>query len=87
MGMMPGVEFPASEVPVPVGSRLYLYTDGCHEIHLPAGGLWPFDDFVAFMSQPTPPSISIMDSLLDHVRRLSGTGVLHDDFSIVEARF
>jgi len=87
MGMMQGVEFPASELAVPAGSRLYLYTDGCHEIHLPNGGLWPFDDFVAFMSQPVPPSSSIMDGLLDHVRRLSGTGVLLDDFSIVEATF
>lgn len=87
MGMMPGAEFPTSELPVPAGSRLYLYTDGCHEIHLPNGGLWPFDDFLAFMTQPAPATTSLMDGLREHVKRLSGSGVLHDDFSIVEATF
>ena len=87
MGMVPGAEFSASAVSVPAGSRLYVYTDGCHEIHLPSGGLWSFDEFAAFISQPVPPSTSIMDRLLDHVRRLSDTDVLLDDFSIVEATF
>lgn len=87
MGVMDSPEFITNSRPVPLGSRMYLFTDGVHEIHMPDGGIWTFDEFVEFMSVPAQSSESLLDRLLAHVRRLHGSDLLDDDFSIVEVRF
>ncbi len=87
MGMMPWPDFETNTCPVPPGSRLFLYSDGVHEIHKPDGGEWAFADFVAYMAQPVNESVSRMDELLLHARALHGSDMLDDDFSIVEMRF
>jgi sigma-B regulation protein RsbU (phosphoserine phosphatase) len=87
MGIMPNSTFTVCESAIPARSRLYLYTDGCQEIHLPDGGQWPFDRFIDFMARSAASSTSVMDDLLGHVRRLNGGDSLLDDFSIIEAMF
>ncbi|MHC4400148.1 MAG: SpoIIE family protein phosphatase [Planctomycetota bacterium] len=87
IGAMPWPEFEAGRRKIPAGSRLYIYSDGVHEIHKTDGGEWTFEEFVAFMSQARDPAASIIDRLLGHVRRLNGSDNLDDDFSMMEARF
>ena len=87
IGAVPWPEFETGSHKIAAGSRLYLYSDGVHEIHKADGGEWTFDEFVAFMSQAPDPSVSILDRLLEHVQELNGSAELDDDFSIVEARF
>jgi sigma-B regulation protein RsbU (phosphoserine phosphatase) len=86
IGIMPWPEFDAEEREAPPGSRLYVYSDGAHEIHLPDGGEWAFDDFVQYMSQPLAAGESLMDRLLAHVRVLHGLTTLDDDFTVIECR-
>ena len=85
--MMDWPEFDQCERPLAPGSRLYVYSDGVHEIHKPDGTDWEFDEFVAFLSQPAPAAGSVMDALYDHVRAIHGSNTLDDDFSILEAVF
>jgi sigma-B regulation protein RsbU (phosphoserine phosphatase) len=87
MGMMPWPEFDTKTCTVPAHSRLYLYSDGCHEIHKPDGSEWAFAEFVAFMTEPGDESAPKMDRLLHHARALHGSDSLDDDFSIVEVEF
>jgi sigma-B regulation protein RsbU (phosphoserine phosphatase) len=87
IGAMPWDEFETVRRVIPPGSRLYIYSDGVHEIHKTDDEEWPFDEFVEFMSQPVDPSDSLPEKLLKHVQMLSGTDVLDDDFSMVEVRF
>lgn len=87
MGMMPWPDFETSQCVVPPGSRLYVYSDGCHEIHRRDGAVWNFDEFVAFMAEPSTPNLSRMDQLLQTARALKGADQLDDDFSIIELRF
>ncbi len=87
IGAMPWDEFETSRREIPAGSRLYVYSDGCHEIHKADGQEWTFGEFVAFMGQSVEPSESLPAELLKHVRDLNGADVLDDDFSIVEVRF
>jgi sigma-B regulation protein RsbU (phosphoserine phosphatase) len=87
MGMMPWPEFETSHCAVPRGSRLYVYSDGCHEIHKSDGGDWTFDEFIDFMAQPSDSPLPLMDRLLQTARALTGTGQLDDDFSIIELQF
>jgi hypothetical protein len=69
------------------GSRLFLYSDGVHEIHKADGEEWTYTEFVQFMSQPDEGPKSLPNRLLEHVRQLNGSNVLDDDFSMVEVRF
>ncbi|MCE9548080.1 MAG: SpoIIE family protein phosphatase [Planctomycetia bacterium] len=87
MGMMPWPEFETSQCAVPAGSRLYVYSDGCHEIHSSDGAEWKFDEFVSFIAEPSSSPQSLMDRLLATARRLKGSDQLDDDFSIIEMCF
>ena len=87
IGAMPWPEFETDRREISTGSRLYVYSDGVHEIHKADGGEWTFAEFVAFMSQPFDPTVSLSAKLLKHVRLLNGSDVLDDDFSMVEVRF
>lgn len=87
IGAMPWDEFESTTRDIAAGARLYLYSDGVHEIHKPDGGEWAFNEFVEFMSQPADSDNSLLTRLLDHVRNLNGSDLLDDDFSIVEIRF
>lgn len=87
MGVMDWEEFLPGSVEVPAGSRLYLYTDGAHEIHKADGSEWLFEEFLDYMSQPPQDDISLMDRLLWHVRELHGSQSLDDDFTTIEVQF
>jgi sigma-B regulation protein RsbU (phosphoserine phosphatase) len=87
MGMMPWPGFATNEVTVEPGSRLYVYTDGVHEIHKPDGTDWTFDELVDFVTPPPSGDTPLMDRLHRHVCDLHGSDELDDDFSIIEAHF
>lgn len=87
IGMMPWTDWPTGQCDIAPGSRMFLYTDGAHEIHLADGREWAHSEFVEFMSQPVDPDRSIMDRLFEHVKALKGDNTLDDDFSIIEMQF
>ena len=90
MGVMDCEDFGNGQISISPGSRLYLYTDGAHEIHRLDGTDWQFEEFVAFMeSLHNSPAdeASLIDRLLFHVRELRGSNLLDDDFSVIEACF
>lgn len=87
MGMMDWPEFETGQRQVESPARLYVYSDGVHEIQRITGGEWPFEEYVAFLSSlPDDKQGGVMDRLLEHGRMLRGSDQLSDDFSIIEAR-
>lgn len=86
LGMIPGLEFEDREVAVPPASRLFVYSDGAHEIHTPGGETWEFRAFIDYVSQICHAEDPLKD-LLDHVRGLRGSDQLDDDFSALEVCF
>jgi sigma-B regulation protein RsbU (phosphoserine phosphatase) len=94
VGAVEGLEYEASEVEVPPGSRLYIYSDGAFEISRTDGSMWPFAEFVETLARaagapgsgdagtPGP-----LDSLLGHIRGLSGQDDFQDDCSMMELVF
>jgi sigma-B regulation protein RsbU (phosphoserine phosphatase) len=87
MGMMPWPEFTTDRRSIRSPARLYVYSDGVHEIHKPDETSWTYEEYLTFMAQACDPSLSLMDRLLAHVRELHASELLDDDFSILEARF
>jgi sigma-B regulation protein RsbU (phosphoserine phosphatase) len=89
IGAVPDLEFRSGSVELDAFAKLYLYSDGVHEIQRTDESMWPFDEFVAFMKQGPHDAEggALMDRLIAHDRGLQGRDEFVDDFSIVEFRF
>lgn len=85
LGMMSWPEFEVCEVVVPPDSRLYLYSDGAHEIHKTDGTDWAFDDFVDHMAALVREKPGeVMDQLHRDIVAMHGSATLDDDMTILE---
>jgi sigma-B regulation protein RsbU (phosphoserine phosphatase) len=87
MGIMEDEVYATASRVVEPGSRLFLYTDGAHEIHKKDGTEWQFEEFVTYMGQASQSQGPVMEGLLAHVRELSGSQSLPDDFTMIEVKF
>jgi sigma-B regulation protein RsbU (phosphoserine phosphatase) len=87
IGAVDGLEFGSSEVEVPAGARLFVYSDGAFEISTPEGKMWAFDAFVKTLAGAPPGPTSPMDDLVSQVREISGREDFADDFSMLELVF
>lgn len=85
--------FPEREAYVPLGSQLYLFSDGLYEIRLTDGSLLRWDDFVALFEAHSadcarsPDCISPIRRIVDEVRERSAREPFADDVSILEISF
>lgn len=87
VGAFSELEYDSETVTVGPYAKLFLFSDGAYEIERVDGSMWPFSEFLSFMSRPVPSGASTMDTLMEHVRSLSGKQEFADDFSIMELRF
>lgn len=81
-----GLPFERTTIRLDASARLYIFSDGVYEIEKPDGETWAFEEFVDFLAA-VPPGCNAMDDLLAHARRLCGSQVLADDFSMLEVSF
>ncbi len=86
IGMAPAVQFTMAEAVAPVGSRLYLFSDGAFELSRVDGRLGTIEDLIALIAEPgneqTEP-----DRLFDAIRQATGRRPLEDDVSLVAIEF
>ncbi|MFM7077143.1 MAG: PP2C family protein-serine/threonine phosphatase [Planctomycetaceae bacterium] len=90
VGAIEGVEFSGSEVAVPPGSRLFVFSDGAFEIVRPGGGMWSLAEFRGFLASEAGAGGAAgagLDHLLAHARGLAGHAPLLDDLSILAIDF
>jgi sigma-B regulation protein RsbU (phosphoserine phosphatase) len=92
VGAVEGLDYAADEVTVAPGSRLYIYSDGAFEISRVDGTMWPFREFEETLARAAGASPHLgesgaMDSLLGHIKNVSGRDDFQDDFSMVEVAF
>ena len=86
VGAFPDLDFDSETTTLEPFVRLFLFSDGASEIERTDGSMWPFSEFIEFMGRPVPAGLSGMDTLMAHVRALSGQHEFADDFSIIEFR-
>ena len=84
VGAVDGMDYSAKTVALGAVNRLYLYSDGAVEIHLPDGSTWNTAGFLDFMGQPTPAGTSLIDHLIAHIIKLGNSDSFSDDVSILE---
>ncbi|MGO9118054.1 MAG: PP2C family protein-serine/threonine phosphatase [Desulfomonilaceae bacterium] len=84
IGGLAGVDFDCDQVTIKGPARLYVFSDGVYEIMNENGACWGFDDLKAYLENSADRGKSIMDDLWTHVRQISGSETLEDDFSVLE---
>ncbi len=88
VGAVGDLEFATSHCQVESHGVLSLYSDGAFEIERSDQSVWPFGEFVEYMTQvANDPSASSMDQLIAHARGLQGIDEFIDDLSMVELIF
>ena len=87
IGAVEGLEFTASEIKVPAGGQLFVFSDGAFEVARPDGSMWAFDDFLATLTAAPTGADGRLDALVAAIRRLSEREEFQDDFSMVQLSF
>ena len=84
IGAATGIPYDTSEVIMPPGSRLLLYSDGLFELAQPDGQMATLDDYIESLDKaPT----SSLDAMLGHARQVQASDNFKDDVSVLEVRF
>jgi phosphoserine phosphatase RsbU/P len=86
LGAIEGIDFEYDEVEVKPGARLYVFSDGVYEIMDENGPCWDFEGLKAYLKDSGAGSKSTLDDLWAHVRQITGSETLEDDFSVLEIR-
>ncbi|HVY17268.1 MAG TPA: SpoIIE family protein phosphatase [Rhodopila sp.] len=86
IGMLPPRPWPAQEIAVDPGSRLYVFSDGAFEIEQPDGSTWRIEDLQAIIASASTGSTESR-RIYQAVRAAAKPGPLADDFSVVVLHF
>ncbi len=84
LGFDPDTEFHRDSCTVPVGSKLYVFSDGTYEISGQDGRTRQLPDLIEQLVQPATKETSKLDLLVNWARSVRGDDVLEDDFSLME---
>lgn len=87
IGGIPHLAYKSDSLTLEGPGRLFIFSDGVFEIKTGEAHWWTFDDFISFLSKPPTEGRSEIDTLFSHVKSISYSGVLDDDFSIMEIVF
>lgn len=87
VGMFRDTVFTVAECPVPVGSRLLVFSDGAFELPLPDGRIGTLGQLVEIMEQSFPRSGFSLDRLVEELRSRTIDGRFDDDCSLLLAEF
>ena len=86
IGGMPDTVYKSSSVAITAPARLYIFSDGVHEVHLPDGTLWGQERLQQFFASP-PAGESDLKALYNTLETAQGFKGLEDDFSIMKVSF
>jgi len=87
VGALPGYRFRSESVSIPMGSRVYLFSDGAFEIRDEHGREGRLEDFRAQLLVPGTAPESRPAWLLEHARRRLPARAFEDDFTVVSIEF
>jgi sigma-B regulation protein RsbU (phosphoserine phosphatase) len=87
IGAMPGVGYKNLNLTVEPGTSLYLFSDGVYEVQQEDGTYCTYTEFATSMSTIHCQGGDVLDAVLAQARRLGGTAMLKDDFSLLKLQF
>ena len=83
LGILPEIKAPETTIAFPVGTELYLFTDGLYELTDPAGGRGSYDEFLVYLKRQTEIGKPVWDSMLHWLDRARDKRAIDDDVSLL----
>ncbi|MFM8639101.1 MAG: PP2C family protein-serine/threonine phosphatase [Planctomycetota bacterium] len=87
IGAFPGMPYGTGTATIPPGSRLWIYSDGIHELIRPDGSLWSLREFLDGVAQEGMTGQGAVDRLVARSRAVRGRDDFEDDVSLLEVVF
>ena len=87
IGAIDGLSFDSATTELPAGSRLYLYSDGIHELARDDGSMWSLDEFLQGASREARGPDGAVERLVAASRAWQRRPEFQDDVSVLEAIF
>lgn len=89
IGGMRGMNFDSGSYTIKPGSKLYIFSDGVFEVELAENPdeMWQMEDFFEILTEASHPETADVERLLAHVRKVQGTDIFNDDFSLLQLVF
>jgi sigma-B regulation protein RsbU (phosphoserine phosphatase) len=84
IGMLPETDFDDDSCEIPLGSTLYLFSDGVYEILQPDGQIWGLSAFIDVLTDYKKGDTGNLDQVLHYIQSLNGDEALDDDFSLLQ---
>ncbi|MFA6915301.1 MAG: SpoIIE family protein phosphatase [Parachlamydiales bacterium] len=87
IGAISDAEFSCSTCEVPLGSQLYVFSDGVYEVTNPSQGMMHLDDLLKILDKVSANPSSALKDIQKAVHSFSRTKEVSDDYSIVQIIF
>jgi sigma-B regulation protein RsbU (phosphoserine phosphatase) len=87
IGAIDGLTFDSATTELPAGSRLYLYSDGIHELARDDGSMWSLDEFLEGAGREARGPDGAVERLVAASRAWQSRQEFQDDVSVLEAVF
>jgi sigma-B regulation protein RsbU (phosphoserine phosphatase) len=84
IGAFPGLPYGTGTAEIPPGSRLYVYSDGIHEIMQPDGTVWALPDFLSGVAEEAAKGDGAVERLIARSRAVRRRDDFEDDVSLLE---
>lgn len=83
IGTLEDMDFEEGRVHVPIGAKLFVFSDGIYEIRTPEGTELELNDFVEILTRPEERPGHKVDEVLATMRELQGHAHFEDDVSLL----
>ncbi|NEO98189.1 MAG: SpoIIE family protein phosphatase [Symploca sp. SIO2E9] len=87
IGILSDSEFDDDSCEIPLGSTLYIFSDGAYEIPQPIDKNWELNAFVNFLADYQKSGNGSLEEILDHIQSMNNNKALDDDFSLLKINF
>lgn len=79
-------DYSARECTMPENAKIFIFSDGAYEIRKTDGEMWDMDGLKSYLIGKNGNGNEI-EMLYEHVRKLKGSDILDDDFTIIKLEF
>ena len=87
IGMLSGSRYRNEICDIPLGSTLFVFSDGIYEIMQSSGIPWSLDEFIEILTKLHRAGNDTLDAIFETVQSLTGVHQFEDDCSLLQVKF
>jgi sigma-B regulation protein RsbU (phosphoserine phosphatase) len=85
IGIMADTTYTSDRQEIPIGSKLYIFSDGIYDLDQSGNSSWGLDAFVNLLASTG--NIANLDQILETIQTSNGISTFNDDLSLLQVKF